>query len=156
MDPTGWFERQSRARQRRLVLVISAVCAGKYGAGRARKQSARGAERIVCRPETEAAVEVESGLCLSGRKRCSCASKNSRFRAACQVFLTDCGNAVLSCIVDFWWSISSVNSNHLFMTDTTGYTGKVSRSNTFRSVSMNPRMKLRQPTKGASDAHSSR
>ena len=51
MAPIGWFERQSRARQRRLVLVVSAVCAGRYGAG-----------RVVRRPETDTAVEVGVGI----------------------------------------------------------------------------------------------
>ncbi len=45
-----------------------------------------------------AAVGVESELRLSGRKRCSWASENPRFRAACQVILTGYGNAVLRCI----------------------------------------------------------
>jgi len=41
------------------VLVVSEVCAGGYGAGRAREQSARGPERLVGRSAPGAAVGVE-------------------------------------------------------------------------------------------------
>src|SRR6266852_3320827 len=63
--------------------------------GRARERSARSKERLVDDIESRATVGVESGLRLSGRKRCSWASENPRFRGACQVFLTGYGNAVL-------------------------------------------------------------
>jgi len=42
-----WHPRQSSARQTRLVLVVSEVCAGRYGAGRTREGSTRGEERLV-------------------------------------------------------------------------------------------------------------
>ena len=41
-----------------LVLVVSAICARRYGAGRARESSTRGEERVVSRPATRAAVGV--------------------------------------------------------------------------------------------------
>ena len=40
------------------VLVVSAICVRRYGAGRARESSTRGEERVVGRPVTRAAVGV--------------------------------------------------------------------------------------------------
>ena len=43
------------------VLVVSEVCAGKYGAGRVRDGSTRNEERLVGRSAAGAAVGVEEG-----------------------------------------------------------------------------------------------
>ena len=110
--PARWHQCQSLTGQRRLVLAVSEVCVREYGAGRSGNRSKESENGIVGRSAAGSAAGVESGLCLSGRKRCSCDSENPWFRAACQVFLTGYGNAVLRCIVDFRRSISSVNSNH--------------------------------------------
>ena len=42
-----WYESHSAVRRAGLVLVVSAICAGGYGAGRARARRPRGAERVV-------------------------------------------------------------------------------------------------------------
>jgi hypothetical protein len=54
----GWHERQSHTGQRRLVLVVSEICAGGYGAGRARKGSTSCQERVVGRSAAGAPVGV--------------------------------------------------------------------------------------------------
>ena len=68
-DPARWDESQSGTRQAGLVLVVSEVCTGGYGAGRARDRSAEGEERLVGRSAADAAVgvaeKVRTDLCLS-------------------------------------------------------------------------------------------
>jgi endonuclease YncB( thermonuclease family) len=49
-DSAKWHESQSGTRQAGLVLVVSKVCARRYGAGRAREPSARGEERVMDDP----------------------------------------------------------------------------------------------------------
>jgi hypothetical protein len=54
--PAGWHERQPRAGEGWLVLVVSKVCARRYGAGRVGEGSTRGEERLVGRSAAGAAV----------------------------------------------------------------------------------------------------
>jgi hypothetical protein len=53
-----WHESQSGTRQAGLVLVVSKICTGGYGAGRVRKQSPRGEEGRVGRSAVGATVGV--------------------------------------------------------------------------------------------------
>jgi hypothetical protein len=48
--------------KQRLVLAVSALCAGGYSAGRTKEGSTRGAERVVGRPATGAPVGVAEGM----------------------------------------------------------------------------------------------
>jgi len=53
-----------------LVLVVSEICAERYGAGRARKRSARGEERLVgrsCSCATVGAAEAAQIVFLGAR-----------------------------------------------------------------------------------------
>ncbi len=56
-DPIRWYEHQG-VRHAELVLVVLAVCARGYGAGRAREGSERGQERLVGGSASGAAVGV--------------------------------------------------------------------------------------------------
>jgi hypothetical protein len=59
--PAGWHQRQSHPAQRRLVLVVQKICAERYGAGRARDESARGHERLVDRSSPYPTVGLSKG-----------------------------------------------------------------------------------------------
>lgn len=65
--PARWHQRQSRVSQK-LLVVVSEVCAGGFGAGRVEARSAKGEERLVGRFASNAAVgEAEKEQNIDGR-----------------------------------------------------------------------------------------